>query len=342
MTSTRVGFNRRRLRGAALSLACVLLCACSGQQSAITPQGPVADRIAWFFWIMTGAAGAILALVLLLLLAGVFRGRQQAQSKPLTYIQSRNLVLVSGVVMPVVVLLGFTLFSAMTDRVVAKPMRADAITVEIIGHQWWWEVHYLDNRQQRIATTANEIHIPVGQPVRLLLKATDVIHSFWVPNLSGKTDMIPGKTNTGWLQADQPGTFRGQCGEFCGLQHARMAFWVEAQPAGEFQSWLARQREPAAAPDDPVLARGQAVFLASQCVMCHAVRGTRALGRVAPDLTHFGGRKTLAAASVPNSRGHLAGWILDPQGIKPGNFMPPTALAPDDLSALLDYLHSLK
>jgi cytochrome c oxidase subunit 2 len=342
VTSAWPAMNLHRLRPVSLALSGALLSACAGRQSALDPQGPVAERITLFFWIMASVAGVILALVLILLLAGQFRGWRQRQHRPLTYIQSRNLVIAAGLVMPVVVLLAFSLSSAATDRVLAKPLPADVLTIEVIGRQWWWEVHYLDSRQNRIATTANEIHIPVGRPVRLLLKAADVIHSFWVPNLNGKTDLIPGKTNTSRVQADRPGTFRGQCGEFCGLQHARMAFLVEAQPVAEFQTWLDRQKQPAATPVDPALARGQEVFLSSQCIMCHSVRGTRAQGRVAPDLTHFGSRQTLAAASVPNSRGHLAGWILNPHSIKPGNFMPPTQLAPDDLSALLDYLHSLR
>jgi cytochrome c oxidase subunit 2 len=340
-TSVWLRMNFYRLRPISFFLGAALLTACSGHQSAMDPHGPVAERITLFFWIMVSVGGLILAFVLVLLLAGMFRGRQR-QDRPLSYIQSRNLVIAAGLVMPVVVLLAFSLSSAATDRVLGKPLPENVLTIEVIGRQWWWEVHYLDSRQNRIATTANEIHIPVGQPVRLLLKANDVIHSFWVPNLGGKTDLIPGKTNISWVQADRPGTFRGQCGEFCGLQHARMAFLVEAQPADKFQNWLSRQKEPAAMPVDPALARGKDVFLSSQCIMCHTVRGTRAQGRVAPDLTHFGSRKTLAAASVPNSRGHLAGWILDPQSIKPGNFMPPTQLAPDDLFSLLDYLHSLR
>lgn len=332
------GIPQRLLR----LLVLVFLAGCEGRQSAIDPQGPLAERVALFFWIMLGVAALIFALVLVVLLVGVFRGRLSRQSQPLTLVQSRNLVLWAAVVMPVGVLLAFTVSSASIDRIMHQPLPKDALIVEVTGHQWWWEVHYLDPDEKRIAATANEIHIPVGRPVRLHLKSTDVIHSFWVPNLNGKTDLIPGKTNESWIQADRAGVFRGQCGEFCGLQHARMAFLVIAQPAEEFDAWLARQREPAADPTEARLKRGQEVFLSAQCVMCHSVRGTLALGKVAPDLTHFGSRQTIAAGTVPNTRGHLAGWILDPQSTKPGNFMPATQLNPDDLAALLDYLYSLK
>lgn len=334
------GLTPRGVSAIVLGAAFPLLNACSrGRQSVLAPEGPIADKIALFFWIMLAAAVIILAFVMAVLWAGLFRGR--LGERPLTDAQSRNLVVAAGVAMPVVVLFAFVVYSADTDRV-ASGAPPDALTIEVVGHQWWWEIHYLDEQERRIATTANELHIPVGQPVRLLLKATDVIHSFWAPNLAGKMDLIPGKTNTLWFQGDRVGTFRGQCAEFCGQQHAHMAFLIEVQPVQEFRDWLVRVGEPAAVPTEPALERGRDVFLSTSCVMCHAVRGTSALARRAPELTHIGSRKTLAAASLPNSRGHLAGWIVNPQSLKPGSHMPATQLPPEDLSALLDYLESLK
>jgi cytochrome c oxidase subunit 2 len=190
--------------------------------------------------------------------------------------------------------------------------------------------------------TANEIHIPVGQPVEFQLKSRDVIHSFWVPTLHGKRDLIPRHVTTMTLQADRPGVYRGQCAEFCGYQHAHMAILVVAEPLEQFAAWLEHQRRPAAEPSDARQQRGQEVFLSAPCVMCHTIRGTLAGGRVAPDLTHIAGRHTLAAGTLPNTPGHLAGWIIDPQHIKPGNRMPAHSLNADDLQALLAYLGSLK
>jgi cytochrome c oxidase subunit 2 len=246
-----------------------------------------------------------------------------------------------GVVATIAILFGLLFHSVATDRAISTFPRKDMRTIEVIGHQWWWEVRYLDPTPDRIAETANEIHIPVGEPIKIKLTSRDVIHSFWVPNLHGKMDMIPGQTNYMWLQADEPGVFRGQCAEFCGLQHTFMGFLVVAQPPAEFEAWLERQRRPALQPTTPLQARGQEVFLSTACTLCHAIRGTRALGQVAPDLTHLASRRTLAAATVPNTRGNLAAWIVDPQHIKRGNFMPPVPLAPEQLQPLLTYLESL-
>jgi cytochrome c oxidase subunit 2 len=251
----------------------------------------------------------------------------------------------TGVVATVLILFVLLVYSVFTGRAIATPPDdTEALTIEVIGHQFWWEVQYLAPVPSERVTTAHEIHIPVGQPVRIQVQTRDVIHSFWVPNLHGKVDLIPGQVNTIWLQADTPGVFRGQCAEFCGLQHALMGFLVIAQPPAEFAAWLEHQRQPAALPTDPAVARGQEVFLSAPCMLCHTVRGTGtgAMGQAAPDLTHFGSRRTIAAATLPNTRGNLAGWILDPQHIKPGNRMPAVHLAPADLQFLLDYLESLK
>ena len=214
--------------------------------------------------------------------------------------------------------------------------------MEVTGRLWWWELRYLDADGGEIARTANEMHIPVGEPVTLRLISDNVIHSFWVPQLQGKTDMIPGRVNESWIQAGEPGVYRGQCAEFCGVQHSMMAFLAIAEPAEAFDRWLARQAQPAAEPTEPSLVRGRDVFLRAGCGGCHTVRGTPAAGRTGPDLTHIAGRRTLAAATVPNTRGHLAGWISDPQHVKPGNKMPAATLEPGDLHALIAYLESLE
>jgi cytochrome c oxidase subunit 2 len=231
---------------------------------------------------------------------------------------------------------------AWTSRALARLPLADAVNIELTGHQWWWEARYLDADPAREFTTANELHIPVGRPVLVTLRADDVIHTLWIPNLQGKKDMIPGRTATLALRADRAGSYRGQCAEFCGVEHALMALLVEAEPNAAYEAWAARQRSPAAAALDASALRGRDVFMRGACAGCHTVAGTAARGRKGPDLSHLASRRSIGAGMFPNNRGHLAGWIEDPQSLKPGVTMPPNALAPGDLHALLAYLETLK
>lgn len=319
----------------------LVLCGCSGSQSVLNPAGPQAERIATLWWAMLLVAAAVLALVVALLLVASLRSRGERPVRPLDARKSHMLVLCGGVLLPLAVIVPFIASSFSLGAAIGTPPPG-AMTIEVIGRMWWWEVHYQDRNGRRIATTANEIHIPVGRPVRFLLESGDVIHSFWLPNLNGKTDMVPGRTNVSWLQADRSGVYRGQCAEFCGVQHGLMAFLVVAQPPEQFDAWLTRQRQPAREPGTEELQRGRTVFLESTCRDCHAIRGTPATATAGPDLTHIGSRRMLAAATVANNTGHLGGWIADPQHIKPGNAMPPTALPPADLKALIRYLESLQ
>lgn len=228
---------------------------------------------------------------------------------------------------------------------VAGPPPHPAVTIHVTGHQWWWEVAYTDKDVSRGFTTANEIHIPVGKPIRVELSAADVIHSFWVPALTGKTDTIPGQRNVTWMQADKPGIYRGQCTEYCGQQHAHMGFIVVAQSPEEFEAWWNHQLEPPASPtteaDMRSSANAQSAFVRN-CAVCHAVRGTTASGKVGPDLSHLMQRQTIAAATLPNSIGALSGWISNPQHIKPGNLMPTLDLSAADLNSVRDFLQTLK
>jgi cytochrome c oxidase subunit 2 len=230
----------------------------------------------------------------------------------------------------------------LTSRALARLPLRDAVNIELVGHMWWWEARYLDADPAREFSTANELHIPVGRPVLVTLRSTDVIHSLWIPNLQGKKDMIPGRTATMNLRADRAGSYRGQCAEFCGLQHAMMALLVEAEPDARYEAWAARQRQGAAEPTEAIAQRGREVFLGKSCVRCHTVAGTAANAKQGPDLTHLASRRTIAAGMFPNNRGHLAGWIADPQALKPGVNMPANTLAPGDLQALLAYLETLK
>jgi cytochrome c oxidase subunit 2 len=224
----------------------------------------------------------------------------------------------------------------------AEQGNKNGLNVDVIGHQWWWEVRYKDVDASNIFTTANEIHIPVGVPVLFNLQATDVIHSFWVPNLAGKRDLIPGKINGIWLQADKPGVYRGQCAEYCGMQHAKMAFWVVAEPQEQFNAWRQNQTQTSIPPMTDSQKRGQQIFLSSTCVMCHAINGTPAGSNIGPNLTHIASRHMIASATLANTRDHLALWVRDSQQVKPGNRMPQNNFSEADLQALLDYLQSLK
>jgi len=218
----------------------------------------------------------------------------------------------------------------------------DAVAIDVSGHQFWWEVEYEDATPSRRVTTANEIHVPVGRPIVVKVTSRDVIHSFWVPNLQGKRDLIPGYTTALWFQVDRPAVYRGQCAEFCGRQHAHMAFDVVAEPGDQFERWLEAERQPSAEPVGADESRGRDVLLNSRCILCHTVRGTAANGRVGPDLTHVASRAKIGAGTLPNARGHLAGWVVNAQQIKPGSQMPPNTLDADDLQDLVTYLESLK
>jgi cytochrome c oxidase subunit 2 len=234
-----------------------------------------------------------------------------------------------------------TLASEVAGRGLSKPWGPGAVTIDVIGYQWFWDFRYQDRTGNQTVSSPNELHIPVGTPVVLDAISRDVVHSFWVPSLHGKRDLIPRITTQTWIQADKPGIYRGQCAEFCGHQHAKMAFTVVAEPLAEFHAWLEQQRRPAVLPTDETR-RGHDVFMSQTCVTCHTIRGTQAGSRVGPDLTHVGSRQTIAAGTLSNSRAHLTEWVRDPQSIKPGTRMPVHRLSNDDLRAVGVYLESLR
>lgn len=223
----------------------------------------------------------------------------------------------------------------------AGPPANPALVIDVTGHQYWWEATYNGATPSDRFSTANEIHIPTRVPVLVRLHGTDVIHSFWVPKLAGKTDAIPGQNNVTWLQADAPGRYRGQCTEYCGLQHAKMAFEVVAEPGGQFERWRQAQLQTAPPPRTDVEQKGLAVF-AYRCSLCHAVRGTRAASNYGPDLTHIMSRRLIGAGALPNTPGSLTGWIQSPQTIKPGSAMPEQHLSGSELNAVATYLETLK
>jgi len=334
-----------------LSLILVLSGCAGSQQSVVDAAGQQSGRIAtlwwFFFWLLLTIFAAVMAVLGMALMrrpgkeeAEQIETRREPSAAKSDRIR-RVVWLASSAT--VVILLGLIVMSVATGKSMSEYGHTKAgLTIDVQGNQWWWYVRYLNDEAQQIVVTANEIHIPVGRPVMIRGTSNDVIHSFWVPDLHGKRDMIPSRVNTEWIEADRPGRYRGQCAEFCGLQHAHMAMWVVAESPEDFKKWFDRQLQPAAAPTDPHLLKGQQVFLNSQCVFCHNITGTMASGQVAPDLTHFGSRLSIAAGTLPNNKGNLAGWIADPQNIKPGNHMAQVPVKSEDLEPLVDYLESLK
>ena len=322
---------------------------CGGIQNSINPAGPQAQSLSRLWWLMFTVNAIVFVLVMIAVLLTLRKRMREPQSATTPILEPspgeerrrRNVVL-TAVTITVIVLFVFLIASFSAGRAVtANLANKNGLVVEVTGHQWWWEVRYLDVDASNIFTTANEIHIPVGVPVLFNLKGGDVIHSFWVPNLAGKRDLIPGKNSTAWLQADKPGVYRGQCAEYCGLQHAKMALWVVAEPQEQFNAWRQNQTQTSVQPASDSQKRGQQVFLSSTCVMCHSINGTPAGSNIGPNLTHVASRNTIAAATLANTRDHLAQWIKDSQSVKPGNKMPQNSFSEADLQALLDYLQSL-
>jgi cytochrome c oxidase subunit 2 len=341
--------------------ACALAAACSGTQSALAPAGPQAGAIARLWWFFLTVLSVIYVLVMAAMLVGVLRRRrpQPARDGAPMYgspsagapVEARSDISDGRIVTVIVACTGLTvvilivlLFSTIaTGRTIAAlASHEDVVEIEVRGHQWWWEVKYKHAVPSREVTSANEIHLPLNQRVLIRTESSDVIHSLWIPNLHGKRDLIPGRTAEMWLQADVPGIYRAQCAEFCGLEHAKMAMLVVAEPQSAFNNWLDQQRQPAPSPSSAVAGRGQALFLSGPCAMCHKITGTPAGSRIGPDLTHFATRRTIAAGVAPNTTGYLGAWITDPQHLKPGARMPGIALDSEDVQALIAYLQTLK
>lgn len=290
------------------------------------------------WWLMFWLGLAVFVGVLALLWFAVTRATNP-DSEPGDASKTRaRIVLLGGIVVPVIIIAVVFTFSTRGLMAIGDLRGNDSVAIDVVAYQFWWEVSYPGEG----FVTANEIHIPVNENVEIRLTSADVIHSFWVPSLHGKIDVMPGHTTSITLRADETGTYRGQCAQFCGVGHANMAFLVIVQEADEFQAWAEHQAQPVAAvPEDEAIVRGQDIFMSSACVYCHTVRGTAATGTLGPDLTHFGGRQTIGAGILENNRGNLAGWIVDPQELKPGNHMPGITLSGEELDSLLDYLESL-
>jgi cytochrome c oxidase subunit II len=320
----------------AVSAGAALSAGCSGASpSTLSPQGPKAADVATLWWILFGVAMFVsLVVISMMMWAALFR-RKNAEVR---HDSGQRFVFVLGIVVPAAILAGTFGLSVGGIAGNAEPPRAPQLTVEVTGHRWWWEVRY----PEAGVVTANEIHLPADTPVSLRLKAADVIHSFWVPELMPKVDLLPRRVNETWILVDRPGEYRGQCAEFCGTQHGHMAFSVVAEPRTEFRAWLQRNSLRAQEPATEEQRRGLEVLETTSCGTCHTVRGTEADGDVGPDLTHVASRDRLAAGAIPNTFGYMSGWVSNSQTVKPGNRMPPQQLSPRDLRAVVTYLQSLE
>lgn len=332
---------------AVLGVAALLLAGCNqAPMTFMRSFGPAADPITSLGWGMTAMCSAVVVVIGSLLMGAIwgrasrFGGEDLSQLAIVRSEGGMKWVYV-GVGVSTIILFAMMTWTLITLDAVAGPSSEPAFTIEVRGHQWWWEARYIGQSADQTFTTANELHVPVGRPVRLELLSDDVIHSFWIPALAGKTDVIPGQTNVAWLEAAKPGIYRGQCTEYCGEQHAQMAMYVIADPLAQFQSWWDAQLASAAEPNSDALMRGEAIVMA-RCGICHAIRGTSAGGILGPDLTHLMSRRTIAAGTLPNDRENLSHWISHAQTVKPGNRMPTLAPPPAELAAAAAYLQTLQ
>jgi cytochrome c oxidase subunit 2 len=330
------------MKRAALLLM-LLPAGCAGVQSSAGRDGFHADRIASLFDLFLWVTVGVYAFVLVYLALALWKGRARAGVEA-TAGEERgwNLALVVFATVTALILTALSAATWLTDRSLAKAPPDAPLEIKVTGYQWWWKVEYLDPVPANIVTTANELHLPAGRSAHVTLASGDVIHSLWIPNLAGKKDLIPGHETDLELRPLHPGVYRAQCAEFCGLQHANMALDVTVESPGAFAAWRAAQLAPPPIPTGGPALVGKTILESIQCASCHTVSGTNASGKVAPDLSHVGSRKTIAAGALPADRQGFALWIENPQAHKPGNNMPKVPLTPEQIDALAAYLETLK
>lgn len=321
---------------------------------ALDAAGPQARKIETLYWFFLAICAVVYVITILFIVIPAIRAwsaaRRRSQAEQLEVTtpspgaeQRRATIVWGAVLLTVLIMFALLVGDFATGRALhAKPTDQTPLHINLTARQWWWEAEYSDAMPSNSVTTANEIHIPVGRPIEFELRSADVIHSFWIPNLSGKKDMIPDHRTKIWLTADKPGEYWGQCAEFCGYQHAKMRLLVIAESADKFEAWRGAGMQPSTEPLTDLQRTGRQVFMQHACILCHTIGGTEARARVGPDLTHVASRRMLASNWLPNRPGHLAGWIIDPQKIKPGTRMPQNYLRPHELRALLEYLEILK
>jgi len=335
---------------ARVALLPLLLGACSYQhyQSDFGAAATEDRQFLILFWIFIAVCGVMYALVIAFLIAGLARRRTEAEANVVEtgrHHRSHPLMrttLIGWTALIGVGLAALSIASFFADRSMAKAATNEKLSITLTGNQWWWDIVYNSNDASKTMRTANELHLPVGVPTRILLNSADVIHSLWIPSLGGKQDLIPGRQNDITFVPQKIGIFRGQCAEFCGTQHAHMALVVVVQSYPDFIKWWDHQLQPAVAPRTPLQMAGYQYVTSGPCSACHNIGGTPASGTVAPDLTHLASRKSLAASTMPMTEGNLYGWVEDPQSLKPGVKMPTIGVEPDKLHAVVAYLETLK
>jgi len=315
-----------------LAVVPLVVAGCGGNQNVLHGESHQERSIDTLWWVMFGVACIGFSFVAFLLLLGWWRRNRRELPGGGDERVGTWLVVLLGIATPIVLLSALFVWSDIfVMRSTGAPRRGStAITIDVIGHDWWWEARYAGTP----VVSANEIHIPTRTRVEVVGTTADVIHSFWVPELARKIDLIPGRQNRLLLEADEPGRYRGQCSEFCGVQHAHMAVAVVAQRPATFRRWLANQKQPAAGVNKP--------FIRESCGSCHMIRGTPARGTVGPDLTHFASRQTIASLTLPNTRAYVRAWISDPARFKPGTRMPKLPLSAKQVDELASYLERLK
>jgi cytochrome c oxidase subunit 2 len=331
-----------------VSLPCLAASGCAGIQTSLGGQALQSSNfVNLFSTFMVVCTIMYLIVVGALVWAIVRRGRtaevhtvetgEHEVSSPVT-----RTALMAWIGLIAVGLIGLTVASFFTDRSNAEAARNPKLAITVTAHQWWWDVQYTPDEPAHIIRTANELHLPVGVPAEITLASTDVIHSFWIPNLAGKQDVIPGRVTDAQILPRKIGEYRGQCAEFCGAEHANMALDVTVESMADFKKWAAAQLQPASPPATPLALAGYNYVTSRQCSACHNITGTPANGQLGPDLTHLASRKTIAAGTLPLTTGNLYGWVADPQSQKPGAQMPTMQIEPQDLHAIVAYLETLK
>lgn len=327
---------------ALIGVGCALVAGCNGTHSALNPAGPQAAHITGLWRIFLSVGAVIWLLVMAFVIAALVRNRASDSDFPGVVDAGLKMSVIIAITATVTTLFVLLLLDFRTNRSLGPPDAPNAITIKLTGRQWWWLAEYQDPVASNVIQVANELHLPTGTPILFQLQSPDVIHSFWVPGLQGKKDLIPGRPTSLWLQADRPGTYEGQCAEFCGYQHAHMGLTIVAESREKYDAWKQAQLKTPPPPSTDEQKRGQQIFLTGSCVLCHAIEGTPARSHVGPALTHLASQRTIAANTVPKTRDNLRRWIVDPHTIKPGVHMPQNSLSGGDLEALLDYLETLQ
>ena len=337
----------RRTRAAAVALLFTGACSIQHYQSIFSDAAVEVRQFNILFVIFLVICAIMYLAVIAFLVAGLVRRRRRLanvmedgrhhESDPLL----RTALIGWGVVVGTG-LVGLAIASFIADRSMANAAASEKLSITLTANQWWWDVRYNSADSSKTLRTANELHLPVGVPVRIILNSNDVIHSFWVPSLAGKQDLIPGRQNDISITPTKIGIYRGQCAEYCGAQHAHMALVVNVDSYADFLKWWRHQLQPAPPPATPLALAGYNFVTGRNCSACHAIAGTPASGTVGPDLTHLASRRTIAAGTMPMGKGNLYGWVADPQSLKPGSKMPTIALEPDELHAVVAYLETLK